>query len=216
MKRNAILTVLCGLLLAAAGCDAAGYLGYLLAPEPGGETVPADYDNLPGNTVAPVVFCRHALQFEYPTLQLEMTSVLARELREKVEDVTVVDPMAVVRYQGRNINWDSLPKTKLAEELGADYVLLVSVVRFSMRDPRGPDVLTGRAVAEVSLYRASSAEDEARVRHYGDLGVEYAPISGEEASRSANEARFQMQRLLAEEVVRKFYEHKMPAGQEGS
>ncbi|MFW6065793.1 MAG: hypothetical protein ACOC9S_03145, partial [Planctomycetota bacterium] len=130
MLRKRTVALLCVAIAQTGGCNVLGYLGYLMAPPERKVTVPADYENLPGHSVAVVVFADHAVQFEYPALRLELGSVITGELREKVEDVTVVDPRRVVRYQDQNLYWDSMDKTKLGEKLGADYVLLVSVIDF--------------------------------------------------------------------------------------
>jgi hypothetical protein len=214
MLRKLTLIVLFGLTAAACGCRGLGYLGYLFSPPERKQTVPADYDKLPGHSVAVVVFADDAVQFDYPALRLEMTSVVAEELRDKVEDLTVVDPLRVVKYQEQNIYWDAMDKTTLGRKLGAEYVLLVSVIDFRGREPAGTNAFRGRAVAEAALYKTSLSERQARLRHYPDLRVVYPPEGMPEAtSGQTGDVRYRTQQLLAEIVVRKFYEHKVPAGE---
>ncbi|MGC9453892.1 MAG: hypothetical protein ACP5HU_03425 [Phycisphaerae bacterium] len=216
MLRKSILVLMLATVLQAGGCRALGYLGYLLAPPEKQVEVPADYENLPGHSVAVVVFADQAVQFEYPSLRLELTSVVAGELRDKVKDVTVVDPLKVVRYQDQNIYWDSMDKTELGEKLEADYILLVSVVDFRSTEPVGSNAFRGRAVAEASLYKTSLPERRCRVRRYDDLRVTYPPEDAGPSSDGMANIRYMVQRQLAEKIVRKFYDHKVPASEVSS
>lgn len=206
------IVLLFALVAQSLGCSGLGYLGYLFAPPERQETVKADYDKLPGNSVAVVVFAGPAVEFEHPGLRLELSSVVAAELNDKVKDVTVVDARRVARYQDQNIYWDSMDKTKLGEELGSDYVLLVSVIDFRASEPLGSNVFRGRAVAEASLYNTSLPERHCRVRHYSDLRVTYPAEDAAPDTGGMANIRYMVQRELAERIVRKFHDHKIPVG----
>src|SRR6056297_2225856 len=94
---------LCVLLAAAAalplgGCNAAGYGLWLLMPRRN-QKAPAEFGGLPGSKVAVVVYTDRKTDFEYPTARGTLTYAVAAELRQRVQDVEVVDPRKVLLYQ---------------------------------------------------------------------------------------------------------------------
>ena len=210
------------ILLAAAtlgGCDMARYTTYLLTPTSERE-VEAEFDGLPGHSVAIVIFADQGVLYEYPSAQQRLSAMIANELREKVTEkkglskarkVTVIAPARVLKYQHENVNWDEMPRTKLGKVFGADYVLYVALVGYTMREPGSLNLYRGMVTAEASLYEtAAESSQEARVWHCNDLRIVF-PEKG--AGRLADDLRIirkETDSRFADLLAKKFYDYKVP------
>ncbi len=193
------------------GCGGCKFLGYVLAPEPMTKTVKAEFGELAGRRVAVVVYTDESIDYEYAGVRLELSLVLADELRKKVAKVDVVDPRRVANYQDTNVHWDSMDKIQLGNHFGARYVLFVSLVEFSTREPGSTNLYRGRIAAEASVYDTSRPERQARVWNCSNLRVLFPPHAATgQLLDSDYRIRYQTERRLAEMLVRKFYKHKVP------
>ncbi len=196
-----------------AGCDAGNWLMYVFAPPIPMKTIEAEFGDLPGKTVAVVIFAGPEIQLDYNMAQLELTDEVSAELRRNVSNVKVVDARRVIRYQAENPRWDATPPEKLCKVFGSDYVMLISLMEFSTREPGSIHLARGRITAEVNLYKAerSSASDENPVWRTGPLYIIHPeesplgiPIENDWAVRIPTE------KLFATKLVKKFYKHKVP------
>jgi len=213
MKR---LTPLLMLLVAAlmGGCQPTGYLLYLFAPVMPARSVAAEYDQLPGHSVAVVVFADQQVQYEYPFARLTLGSAVAGELQKQLKDVKMVDVRKVCRYQDENLYWETMDKTELGRCLGADYVLLVNLLQYGTREPGSLNLYRGVISGQPSLYDASRSEHQARVWS-GQITAAYP--SGEAGGIPATDdrgIRENVERLFARELARKFYKHRPGGGDE--
>jgi len=197
-------------LLGAISCGPAGYLGYLLAPEPAAKTVPAEFSDLAKRRVAIVIFADERVQYEYPYARLTLGSVMRSEMLAHVKGATVTDPMKVCRYQDEHTNWETLAKSELAKAFNVDYVLYVSLVEYTTREPGSIRLYRGRITAECAVYKAEMPDAQGKVWRCDPITVTYpkgdpagVPDDNDRAVREATE------RLLAQALVRKFYEHKV-------
>ncbi len=211
-----ILSMLTGVCLATAGCNILSYIGYAIAPRGPQKTVKAEFDDLPGHSLAVVVYTDESTEFEYPAARLELSMVIAEEFRttKPLRKVQVIDSRRVAKYQNTNLFWDSMDKTKLGEQLGADYVLLVSVMEFSTREPGSMSLYRGRITGEATLYDTSLPEKYARVWKADEIRVmfpEDAPTG--QLSEDDAQIRYQTEKRFAFKLVRHFYTHKVPRNQ---
>ena len=215
--RILILVLLAAVVLG--GCDVARYTGYLLTPTSKKE-VEAEFDGLPGHSVAIVIFADQGVLYEYPHVQGRLSALIANELRENVTEkkalsktkkVTVIAPARVLKYQHENVNWDEMPRTKLGQVFGADYVLYVSLVGYTMREPGSLNLYRGMVTAEGSLYETTAkSRQEARVWHANDLRIVF-PEKG--AGRLADDRRIirkETDSRFADLLAKKFYDYEVP------
>ena len=198
------------------GCNIVAYFLHLVAPPEPMKTVKADFDGLPGNSVAVVVYATDKVAYEYPYSRLHLAAAIGQELKAQVEKVTVIDPRRVAAYQEDNIYWDRQGKTELGRRFGADFVLFVAVMEYTMREPGSINLFRGRIVAEASLYKTSLPERRARVWRAADIRVtfpERAPAGrrGEDDRQLAYTTR----KRFAAKLVKKFYDHEAPKGPDG-
>ena len=204
-----ILILLAGTL---GGCKELGFLAYLFSPENPTKSVDAEYKDLANGTVAVVIYVSQATQVDYPLARLGVASVIGSELRKNLTKVQTIDPRKVMKFQDETPNWEILPKTDLARQLGADYVLYVILGEYSTVEPASTNLYRGRAGAQVSLYKANLGEKESRVWGKQDFNVLYPPHTNVGVMAADDEEiAYQTQRILADQVVKKFYKHKVPA-----
>ncbi len=193
------------------GCAQAGFLVYLFTPDNPTETVEAEYKELSDARVAVVIYTSQSTQVDYPLVRLALASVIGAELKARLQNVSAIDPRTVVKFQDETPNWETLPRSQVARTLGADYLLYVVLSEYSTMEPSTLNLYRGRASADVSLFKA--ALDEAQCRVWGKemFHVSYPQNTtvGVTASND-EEIAYQTQRLLADQVVKKFYKHKVP------
>ena len=196
--------------VALAGCDALGYMFYLGAPLEKKVKVPAEFNALGGRSVAIVVYVDQAVQYEYPYARLTLSTALGAELKTHVENVTVVDPRRVITYQVENIYWDTLDKTRLGRDLGADFVLHVVLDEYTMREPGSINLYRGRIRGAAALYETAQEEHNARVWEGDDFAVihpPHAPVG--ELGHDDEDIRYATEKQFAGAIARKFYKHEV-------
>lgn len=202
-----------GLSLGLSGCGAVRFLAYLFSPPEPKKTVRADFAGLQGRSVAVVVYADESTRAEYPypDVRLSVGQQVEARLTEHVKGVSVIDSQRVVRYQNQDTDWSSRDRTHLGKVFNADYVLLVSLVRYAMRDPGMLDSYRGRIVAEASLYETATPEADARRWYAADFEAVYPePSRPPLTHEQAGDLRYRVERIFAEALVGKFYTHKEP------
>ncbi|MFA6133684.1 MAG: hypothetical protein WC869_06670 [Phycisphaerae bacterium] len=212
----AVLAVAAIVLLSGAGCQGLGYMGYLLAPETSQKSIEPELAEMDNHRVAIILYADQRALYEYPYLRLTLASAIKGELTQRLKGVVVVDPARVSRYQEEHINWDSDDKTVLGKALGADYILYVSLVEYTTREPGSVNLYRGRIIAECSVYKTSLPEREAKVWQGETISVLY-PIDSTNGVPAENDRdiRQATEKLLAEALAKKFYKHKAPKEDDG-
>lgn len=211
------LKLLCALLLAAAGCDS-GSMGYILsrlAPRPKAKTVPAEYASLPGHRVAVVVHTEPAMEYEYPGVRVGLASMITSQFRANVKGAAVVDAREVAQYQDENLRWDEMDRGELGRKLQCDYLLYISLVEYSMREPGSVGLFRGRITAEVSVFDSAQPERNGRVWRGKDITVVYPPGgSPNNLSEDGRTVRRKAEDMFVDIVVKNFYSHKVQPEEE--
>jgi len=207
------LSLLVGAALSqSAGCNAVGYLLYLVAPQRT-ETVQAEFSDLDGHRVAIVIFADQQVLYEHPFVRLTLSSAIGAELQRHLKNVELVDPVRVIRYQDERLDWDAMEKTKLGRDLGADRVLYVALVEYTTREAGSLQLFRGRIYAQASLYDVSLDEPESRIWHCPEIRLTYPPNSPVGVVGDDDRAiRAETERRFAEALVRKFRKHEVPEG----
>lgn len=201
-----------GILLAAGGCSQMSYLLYLFAPPDKPKEVEAEFKDLGGQTLAMVFYSDQKVLYEYPTARAELSAALGEQLRTNVKNIKLVDSRKVMALQDQKINWDTMSKSELGHQLGADYVLQVTLMEFTTRDEGSINIYRGKISAEASLYKVTDPNfrDE-RVWHCEDIHSGY-PEKTNSGVPAENDIRIRSQtiKLFAERVAWKFYKHDEP------
>ena len=138
----------------------------------------------------------------------EESVMLAQQFAENAKGIKVLAPEKVIKYQAENVNWDTMDKTRLGAVLGVDFVLFISLVEFTTREPGSVNLFRGRIVAEGSVYQSNLPERRARIWHNGSLDATFpleAPVSG--FGGSEGPIRVRTEADFCKALVRKFYTH---------
>jgi len=205
-----------GLLAAATlsgGCSSEGwrYLAYIFH---GGryQNIKAEFTGFAGKTVAVVVYTDRRTQYEFPDLNLTLSSAIAGRLDKNIKGIKLVPPARIVRYQDENIYWEEMDKTELAKVFGADYLLFVPMEEFATRLPDSSYLYRGRATCEPSVYDVTKPPRDARVYKGEKIRVlypEHEPAGL--VNENDRQIRVKTEALFADELAKRFYDHKQEA-----
>lgn len=211
--RRIITICIVGLAVSVSGCGLINWVAYVFAPGSRMKTVKAEFGGLAGKSVAVIVYAGLEMQVDYPMAQLELTDMVAAEMRRHIKGVRIIDPRGVIRYQSENPQWDMMPPEKLCDVFDCDYVLLISLMEFSTRERGSIYLVRGRIDADVSLYQSglSSADGANPVWRGEPLHVRFPQRSIVGLPPENDDTiRVQTERLFARELVKKFYDYKVP------
>ncbi len=211
MKNTTKVSIIALLLLTAAlgGCETLGYLFYLVAPASSGEEVHAEFTGLADSKVAIVIYADAETLYNYPYIQLELSSQIAEQLRNNVEGVTIVDIRRVIKYQQENLYWESMDKTELGKVFTADNVLFVALVEFSTREPGSVNLYRGRVAAQAGIYNTSLPERQALKWNCDSMRIAYPRDAAMgEPGEDDSKILYETQREFAVSLVKKFHNHK--------
>jgi len=204
---------ICGLLAAmgmSAGCstEMARYTAYIFAGGRG-KKVKAKFKGLAGKTVAVVVYTDRRTQYEFPDLNLTLSSAIASRLDKNVSKIKVVPPARVVRYQDENIYWEEMDKTDFGKALGADYVLYVPVEEFGTRLPDSSYLYQGRATCEPAVYDVTKLPQNSRVYKGEKIRILYPEHEPAGAlNENDRQIRVTTEAMFADKLSKLFYDHK--------
>jgi len=193
------------------GCKQAAFFLYALWPGAREKKVKAEFAGLAGKSAVIVVYADKRVQYEYPNVCLTLSSVIGGQLTKNVKGLTLIDPRRVVKYQDGNIYWDEMDKTALGKAFGADFVLFVSLVEYSTREPGSVNLYRGRINAQVGLYDASLGERDARVWRNRSVRVVYPEHTSTGVLRDSDRGiRGKTEAVFADTLAKRFYDHKVP------
>ena len=198
------------------GCNWLAHPLYLIAPKAPEKKVTAEFAGLPHKTVAVVVYADMDTLYEYPYAREGVTAAIARQLDSNVQDVEVIEPGQVIRYQDANVSWRTHPFSDVGQALGADYVLYVSLSEFSTHESGSVNLPVGRVSAGASLWdaHADPTDPEACVWRKINLAIKVDATTGVMAWDQSI-LLIQMQRVFAERLVKCFYDHREPRDSSG-
>ena len=216
MNRNMPIVALAaalGIAAPIAGCNHAAYWLHAFAPPSPMKTVNAECDRLPGKSVAVVIYADQSVQYEYPLARVELSAAIGEELKERIDDATVVDWRRIIKYQESNSDWTSMDRAELGKLFSADFVLYVSLAEFTLREPGSLNLYRGRVTADVSLHQSSAPPRGSYIWRGDDVRVVY-PQKGYgqllETNRQIQELSYNTVKAFAAELAGKFYKHKVP------
>jgi hypothetical protein len=126
-------------------------------------STPAMYEGLAGKNYAVLVHAERSINAEYP----ELTMFVTRAITDRLSMSTNVPKAAgfvraddVMRYQLRKTDWAAKPLPQLADELGADRVIIVDIFEFRLNEPGNRYEWSGVAAATVQVIEADGVLPE--------------------------------------------------------
>lgn len=160
--RNVLLTLVLAGACVLGGCNYLGFIFYLFIPEPT-RTVAPEFDKLDGNVVAIIVIAEDEYVKNYDHFREQLIMVVSEELKRHLKKVRTVDAFQVVRYQKAHPQWRAVPQGELARQLGADYLLAVTVRDYTLRLPGSASLYCGHINADAEVFEAAKSPTESRV-----------------------------------------------------
>lgn len=200
-----------GLLLLAtgsAGCNLVTPLA-LITEDPK-ETVAAEFDKLAGKRAVILVWAESDTLFEYPHVRLETATYLGEHLKAHVPDVKFTPARRVEEYLQKQTSPTPDPLAA-GREFGADIVISVSMLEFTMRDREMAQFYRGRARASTTVYDLKDKSGTPQRYALTDVLVVYPqdrPIGFD--NTAATVVRQKTYEMLAELIGRKFYSYDKP------
>ena len=208
MKARTILIPVLLSLVPLGGCSWMRHGLYVLFGSGSTRTIEAEFDGLPGHTVAVVVYADQKILYDYPDAPARLTQGIADSLRKNVEDVCVVDPAKVLRFQIEHLYWDALDRTEIGRRLDAEYVLFVSLIEYTARRPGSAGLSQGQITAETKLYQTSLPERDAVVWSADPLLSVTFPEDRPGRLRQSELIRSETESRFIRQLAWKFHEHK--------
>jgi len=176
------------------------------------QDVKAKFSGFSGKTVAVVVYTDRSTQYQFPDLNLTLSSVIAGRLGKNVKNIKLVSPARVVQYQDENIYWEDMDKVELGKALGADYVLFVPMEEFGTRLPDSSYLYQGRATCQPSVYDMTKPPHGSRVYKGEKITVlypEHEPAGV--VDENDRHIRIETEDMFADKLAKEFYDHKEEA-----
>ena len=172
--------------------------------------VTPEYIDLQNRTVAVVVNADLSTLYEYPDLVANFAGGISGRLAERVPGSKVTDPRICVEWQLRTPNWDTMPFSELAEQLGADRVVYIDIYEYRHNPPGNRWLWEGVCIANISVIEKESPDADIFAETF-TVSVSFPKIAGL-ARTEATESQI-MTGLRAEfikETSWLFYTHLEP------
>ncbi len=191
MIRNAFLLVAILLPSLLIGCGAIGFIGagkqamedQMLIEKP------AEYP-LSGERVAVVIDTDLTVHYEHPGISTLIAGAVAGRIAKNVENVEVLRPDAVARWQFETPQWTAMPSTEIAKALGVDRVIYIDLQNYSLTPPGNHWLWEGRCSATIGVIEADSYVQDGFADSYEIIAMfprRPAVLSREEASEGTIE-----------------------------
>jgi hypothetical protein len=220
MRNTRLLLCACAALLAlaAAGCN--NYVMYALFGRQKTEKVQAEYADLRNGKLAVVVYIPPSVESDYPEAQGQLTRFVINEFGHRIrngrlKNLDLVDADTVRYFQESTLNWEGMDRTEIARKLGADFLLVVSIMEFSTREySDATDLYRGRLLASATLYDAHRPESRSAVwpaPHHRPLDPEVYPEHGPQPQMATDDGvvRVKVMSNFADKLAKRFYNHKV-------
>ena len=140
------LILLCGLLATSSGC-LARFAAHLLNAG-SGNMVPAKYTGLSNKRVA-VITVSGSSSFGPTSAAERVARVVEQSLRDNVKHIDLVSEQEIADWIDRN-DWNTIDYQEIGEAVGADLVVAVDLLTFSLYD--GKTLYRGKCDASITVY----------------------------------------------------------------
>ncbi len=208
--RALLIGVLSAAVCGNAGCNIIGYFGYLISPGDYGKKVAPEFSKLDGKTVAILIVADDEYVKSYDYFREQLSMVIARELKNHLDDVKTIDTFRVVGFQKAHPDWHAMEQNKLASTFGADYLLVVTVRDYGLRLPGSTNLYRARVTGDAELFDAGRPLATSRVLWSPEMSVAY-PEDDRPLTRAGaaeiGQLRREIETRFAIALVNKFRTH---------
>jgi hypothetical protein len=207
LRMTATFVLLAGLCLTT-GCNLITAIGVVTAPDT--ETIAPEFNRLPGQRVAVYLWAPPEVMWDYPKIRFDLAANISAYLQQNVEEIEMVEPLRVESHL-EQVRSTGLDAAEVGRHFNADYVIHVSLINFSIRDPGLAHFYRGRMSASVQVIDLTDEEGPEQVVPLREVGV-VVPESGPVGFHNATpeQVRVATHEAFAIEVGKKFHEHERP------
>ena len=192
------------------GCNLLEFPAYVLLGRRT-QKVKAEYPHLAKQKIAIIVSAGPAIDFEHPFARTNLALACAQAIKSHVKGTQFAQQEEVEMFQQENINWITVPKSQIARRFDASHLIWLDLIQFTLREENSVNLLRGHIVAAVRVYDAE-ASDQYHAQYETQV-IAALPKAGPIAFSESARQQIYRQTLLqfAEQLARKFYNHKIPA-----
>lgn len=209
MKRMSGIMVILAAGMMVGGCNLLEFPTYVLFGQ-SEKKVEAEYEGLRGKHTAIVITTNPGVAFAYPGATYNLALASAYMMKEHVKGVTFVEQEQIDRFQREDLNWSRISMGELGERFGAERIVYMDLVTFTLQEPQSVNLLRGRVIADVRVYEMEAERTE-EPAYQTEIAVTYpeanpVPVAG------GSTAQIQRQTILrfADTLAKRFYDHKVP------
>lgn len=181
------------LLLSLPGCTLFGVLAGKVAP---GQSVPAQYAGLAGQSVAVMVWAGEGTTIDFPDVRVDFAGGLQKKLQQadaaKTKEVAGLtfptSPAAVVRLQENHPEYEALPLAAVAPKLGVTRVIYVEIENLQTRSDASVELYRGSATATMKVVEVPRGGGPATVAYEESaITAVFPPNTREEGTPDGND-----------------------------
>lgn len=194
------------LLTALSGCKLL-YVGAAMWGQEPTREVRAEYPYLAGKKLCTLIWADGDTLFQYPHLQLELAEFVNQALERNVAGLTLAPQRSVVEMQHREPEWRRTDPAELGKRFGADRVLMIELTQYTTREPESPHLHRGRIHASVKVY--NTEYPNSRPAWQTTIETAYPPDTAGAWGSEESAIRKAVMEAFADDVARKFYDHKV-------
>lgn len=208
LRRVAVMTLALAAATLLNGCLAAGWLADGVVDPNRTVNVAAEYHDLENQRVAVLVDADPSILYQQPLVHLEVATAISNRLADNVEGITVRDPEQIIRFQQRNLYWNTARYSELMERLEVDRILLVELVDYRLHEPGNANIWRGLMTANIGVAEADSDRPD-DFAYATTVSVKYPP-NNEVGLLNADQRTIRLATLdlFSRNVTGKFYEHE--------
>jgi hypothetical protein len=206
------LSAFCMCAVLVSGCAAGKLAGAMMAADEAQKKieVKARYAGLQEKTCAVVVESDAFTIYQFPQVPEVISSGVTARLHRDVTGSRFLSPQAVIDWQFRTSQWNSLPYGELAEQLNVDRIILINLLEYRLHPPGDRFFWEGVCIARVGIIERGGLDPDTFAETF-DISAKFPKETGVTVESAPQAA---IERGLLFEVVQKtawlFHDHIEP------
>ena len=172
------------------------------------QKVKAEYSGLEGQTIAVVVAGQPGLEFDYPFARANLHMGLVQTFGKHIADSKFVNYKEITKLQENASQWNSMSLLEMGRALGADRIVYVDLIHYTLLAENSVSLLQGHIVADVRVYEVTGPRPE-KAAYQTEMDIVYP--EGTPLLRNGPAERVIELRTMAHFAValtEKFYDHR--------
>jgi hypothetical protein len=169
-----------------------------------------EYVGLENHTVAVLVDADYSILFEHPRLMEVVADHISARLAKEVEGIRVLNPQMVRTWQYQTPQWNAMPLSEVADDLGVNRLIHIDLYEFRLNPPGNQWLWEGVAAATIGLAERESYDADQYAETF-NVVAEFPDVRGvtrDGASQNAVETGL-LSRFVKESTWL-FYTHTEP------